>query len=374
MSNKLKAFACLVFLVGIAALAGCGGGSKVADTSAKDAEMDKSIREIQSTLDKAASMEALQDWATAKTMYQVAKSKADDILTKGDPSGADASNLRDKTSVAAGRIDFCDKKLEEIKAAQQAATKSAAASKAPKIDPKTGKPDPKAVVTKDVNLTPEQQAEKKKKEQDEINKKNAALVGDVKPVKPNKPEGGGDDEDKTAGGGTTKGGDPKKPAGDAPPPEPKGPYSKVKPDGPPVVVDKVQIKSGEFALVYFQVVNKAADKAYRIGRWTVVLQDDGNGKISEADAVFEFAKFNPDAKDLLDQADGKAAVTGGSHEVGANGVLQLVAVYQDKQRAARVRKAKITIEFEDGPSVNGNGPDGNAAVADPAQGGGIFKK
>ncbi len=164
--------------------------------------------------------------------------------------------------------------------------------------------------------------------------------------------------DQVAGGGKEGGGEAKKEE-----PKDEGPYRAYGADRPSLSIDKV-MAIGNHALVYLQVYNKDPQNNKRIGRVEVVFKDAGNGKLFDTRYVYVYEKFSTKKKDLFDQDDPMAALTGGSHEVFAGKTLKLVAVGESQVYAKKAAKAAVTVHYEDGSSDSDTGP---GSLIDPVK-------
>lgn len=143
-----------------------------------------------------------------------------------------------------------------------------------------------------------------------------------------------------------------------------GPFLKYGPDHPPVTVDKIVSKGGA-AFAYIQVFNDDQANNRRIARAMVTFRDAQNRDLMEADAVFEYETFDPNAKDLLSQPDPRCILTGESHEVVAASSLKLVAVISNSGKAAQAQKASVKVLFQDDREVSGSGPAATAGSPRP---------
>ena len=144
-----------------------------------------------------------------------------------------------------------------------------------------------------------------------------------------------------------------------------GPYKTHGANPPKLSIDEVRVK-GHYVLAYIQVFNQDVNVGKRVGSIDVVFKDAGNAVLFDRTGTFEFSGFRADLGDPTEQTDNKCAVTGGSHEVPAGGVLQLVSVGHDTQRAGRAKKAAVTVNFEDGTTWSDSGPGSALDVDKPA--------
>jgi len=209
----------------------------------------------------------------------------------------------------------------------------------------------KAEVKEDEDAKRKAEAEKKKKEADE----RAAMLKrlqDDSPVNAAPKVAQGDDDDDDAAKkleDATKKEDekPKPPAG------PFGTYAEgQKP--PRLSVDKV-VARGDYIYAYIQIFNDK-EQNMRIARPDLTFTTFNDADLCAADAYFDFKAFNKGAKDPFEQSNPRASVTGGSHEVFGNSSFKMLAIAQNREKASRARKAKVTIIFDDGNTWTVRGP------------------
>ncbi|MBI3830870.1 MAG: hypothetical protein HY291_15225 [Planctomycetes bacterium] len=349
LSSSARSFAAGMALSALA-LSGCGGGG--APAGPKGAADD--IKSARSALDDAHSAESQNRYDDAQARYESArKNIAAGKVNATSTEKARLNELSDEVNSGMASLDI--KKLDyqnkqKKKKEKEEQEKQIAAMSAKTGDAKSG-PSPDEIEAAAKKKAAEEEAKKKKEKED--NEKAMAAMNKSSTKKTH------DEEPEDHGGAKTTAG--KSGEGDVggekqadKPPAPKGPYKVYAQNPPNISIDAIQYK-GEYIFCYFQLFNKSdADK--RIGNVDSVFKDAGNGIICDrSDGTFQFDFFSKDCIDPTEQNNPKAALTGGSHVVPANGSIQLVSVGKNR-RAKEVKKVSVTANFEDGGSASDSGP------------------
>lgn len=342
------------FMAGMAftalALSGCGGGG--APAGPKGAADD--LKSARSALDDAHAAEGQNRYDDAQARYESARKYVAAGKVNGTSSEkAKLNELSDEINSGMASLDI--KKLDyqnkqKKKKEQEERDKQMAALSQKTGDAKTG-PTPEEIEAAAKKKAAEDEA-KKKKEKEDNDKAMAALnTGKQKKTHDEEPE------DHAGGGKTTAAKSGEGEGGEKvadKPPAPKGPYKAYGANPPNISIDALQYK-GEYVFCYFQLFNKS-DTDKRIGNVDSVFKDAGNGVIADrSEGTFQFDFFSKDCIDPTEQNNPKAALTGGSHVVPANGSIQLVSVGKNR-RAKDVKKVSVTANFEDGGNASDSGP------------------
>jgi hypothetical protein len=202
---------------------------------------------------------------------------------------------------------------------------------------------------------------KRKAEEEAKQKAAAATVEQMKKLteettlKPKAAQTEADDDPHAKTGDAAAGGAAGADKKDEAPKPPAGPFKTYGENQKPprLSVDKVEAR-GEFLYAYIQVYNAEANNK-RIAKPEVTFTTFKDADLCNSDINIKYSDFNKTMPNPLDHTAG--VITGSSHEVFGNSTFQFVAIAQNKEKASRARKAKVSIMFEDGNTWTVSGPE-----------------
>ncbi|GMV80792.1 MAG: hypothetical protein AMXMBFR7_19760 [Planctomycetota bacterium] len=342
----------------ILGLGGCGGGGggAPAKPGAK-----KEIAAAEESLTRAQTWRSQGDFDTALAALREGLESAQQgrrkALQREKPALED---LETRIAQELSKMEIEKEKQKAIK--EEAKRKEEEEKRLAELRKKEGIKTTAVAAAVDPLVAEREKKEAERKKAEEQQKAMAALM--VK--KDAKTEDAADAED--APGVAAAGGGAEGEEGDKPKAKPKsdGPFRDWGDKAPPISVDRIRVKD-KFVFVYFQLYNKG-EAGKRIGRITAMLKDGGNGDLSEAHGIFEYAKMDPNAADPLTQPDG-CGLTAESHQVLGGQSLQLVAItdMDNNNRAAKAIKAMVNVDFTDGSRASESGPNKASDAGDPAK-------
>lgn len=343
VSQKIGLVAFLFLVVGCG---GSGDGPKKAALS-----LDADLKKASSALSDGRAAELQNQYDQAKSCYEQARSAA--ASAKLSASVAEKARVEQLSDEITKQLAELDSKKDRYLADQkkQKEAKERKDQEQVALDEQRKK-NPSGLTEEQAEKKAE--ADKKKKEIENKAKLEAAMRASTdKPVK--KTEEGDEGEQGVVVGGGEK--DPDGLPKDGPvavKPVVQGPFKPITEGSPSISVDKLTYKN-DCVFAYVQLYNKS-DKNRRIGRVSATFKDDGNANLFEDRGAYEFALFSINAPDPTEQANGKCAIVGGSHEVlGGGGSLQIIIIGQG-QNAKRAKKVSVDVMYEDDKTDSASGP------------------
>jgi hypothetical protein len=344
--SQLYIFPCFVTILAVL-ICGCGGGRRQPAKSGAA----RYLNQAKSYEEQAVGHKDKGEDAEALMCFKMALEKIDTGLKKAFASERPAfRTVRERIEPMITELEMKAKaKLQREAAARKEAEEKKKAEKYKKAEVKNDE---------DAKRKAEEEAKKKeaearvallKKQQEETSVKATKVVA------------GGDDDDEDAAAKleeATK----KKDEKPKPPPGPFKTYAEgQKP--PRLSVDKV-VRKGDYIYAYIQIYNDK-DQNMRIARPDVTFTTHSDADLCPADAHFDYKVFDKTANDPFEQSNPRASITGGSHEVFGNCSFKMLSIAQNKEKASRARKAKVTIIFDDGSTWTVRGPlDAKAPVVE----------